>query len=349
MATMPQEPAQAPDALTLTHPAAGSHLIVPWAVSLGDDCQQALAAFDDAKAFPNLQRLLQALPQAQWLRGDEYDPTPPHERVLAQCMGWPQGQAPWAAIQAQADGLNPQAGQAWGLITPCHWLMGHDHLTLIHPDELRLGESESRAVFEAIAPLFEEEGWALHWGHPTRWYAVHPSLADLPTASLDRLLGRNPDLWMPEHPQARLIKRLQAETQMLLYQHPVNEGREARGQLTVNSFWISGNGSVPVDVTRLAQRPAGLQLADAPRQALLKGDLPGWQQAWQALEAGPLQALAQMAEAGQAVQLTLCGERHAVTLSSAAPQGWLGRTLGKLKQGLQGADASQPSKLLQQL
>lgn len=337
-----------PNAPALTAPAA-AHLVVPWAVSLGDDCQQALAALDDAQAFPHLQRLLRALPHAQWLHGDEYDPTPPHERALAQLMGWPQGQAPWAAIQAQADGLSVQAGQAWGLITPCHWLMGHDHLTLIHPDELRLGETESRAVFDAVRPLFEDEGWALHWGAPTRWYAVHPSLGDLPTASLDRLLGRNPDLWMPEHPQARLIKRLQAETQMLLYQHPVNEGREAQGQLTVNSFWISGNGTVPQDPARLAQRPAGLELADAPRQALLKGDLAGWQGAWQALEASRLQALAQQAEAGQAVQLTLCGERHAVTLSAVAPQGWLARTLGKLKQGMQATATARPSELLQRL
>jgi hypothetical protein len=349
MATMLQEPARAPDSSALKQPDVASHLIVPWAVGLGDDCQQALAAFDDAQAFPNLQRLLKVLPQAQWLRGDEYDPMPPHERVLAQSMGWPEGQAPWAAIQAQADGLSPQPGDAWGLITPCHWLMGHDHLTLIHPDELHLGEVESRAIFEAIRPLFEDEGWALHWGHPTRWYAVHPSLADLPTASLDRLLGRNPDLWMPEHPQARLIKRLQAETQMLLYQHPVNEAREGQGQLTVNSFWISGNGTVPADITRLAHRPPGLQLADAPRQALLKGDLAGWQQAWQVLEAGPLKALAQQAAAGQSVQLTLCGERHAITLSKAAPRGWMQRTLDKLKQGLASADAAEPAKLLQQL
>jgi hypothetical protein len=349
MTTMPQEPAQAPDSHALRLPAVGLHLIVPWAVSLGDDCQQALAAFDNAQDFAHLQRLLQALPQAQWQRGDEYDPTPPHERVLAQGMGWPQGQAPWAAIQAQADGLQPQAGQAWGLITPCHWLMGHDHLTLIHPDELHLGEAESRALFEAVRPLFEDEGWSLQWGQPTRWYAVHPSLAELPTASLDRLLGRNPDLWMPEHPQARLIKRLQAETQMLLYQHPVNEGREGRGQLTVNSFWISGNGTVPADVARLAQRPTGLQLADAPRQALLKGDLAGWQQAWQALEAGPLKTLAQQAEAGQTVQLTLCGERHAVTLSAPLKKGWLQRTLGKLKHGFQPARSALTSSLLQQL
>jgi hypothetical protein len=337
MTTMPQEPA-----------IATAHLVVPWAVGLSDDCQQALRALDDAQAFPHLHRLLQGLSQTTWIKGDEYDPTPPHERLLGQAMGWAQGQAPWAAIQAMADGLQPQAGQAWGLITPCHWLMGHDHLTLIHPEELCLGEPESKALFDAVRPLFEDEGWALHWGAPTRWYAVHPSLADLPTASLDRLLGRNPDLWMPEHPQARLIKRLQAETQMLLYQNPVNERRENQGQLTVNSFWISGNGTVPENAARLAHRPPGLQLADAPRQALLRHDLQAWQQAWHALDAGPLHALLALQTQGRPVQLSLTGERHAVSLSAPSRQGWLQKALGKFTPGMQPARPL-PSALLQQL
>ena len=329
------------------------HLVVPWAVSLGEDCQQALSTWDarhPRAPLPNLTRLLALLAQQDWLKGDEYDLTTPHERVLAQALSWTDGLAPWAAIQAAADGLAPQVGQAWGLITPCHWLMGHDHLTLLHPDELHLSVLESTTLFNAVRPLFEGEGWALHFGHPTRWYAVHPSLAELPTASLDRLLGRNPDLWMPEHPQARLIKRLQAETQMLLYQHPANEARQAQEQLTVNSFWLSACGTVPADAARLSQRPASLQLADGPRQALLRGDVPAWQSAWLTLDADPLRKLADAAEQGKSVQLTLCGERHALTLSAAEAQGWLQRTVGQIKQKLQGCGArASPQALLAEL
>ena len=328
------------------------HLVVPWAASLSEACQQALPALDAPQSLPHLRQLMRHLSQHDWLKGDEYDPTPPHERWLSHAMGGQGAPAPWAAIQARTDGLAPEAGQAWGLMTPCHWLMGHDHLTLLHPDELHLSDEDSHTLLDAIRPLFEDEGWALHWGHATRWYVVHPTLADLPTASLDRLVGRNPDLWMPEHPQARLLKRLQAEVQMLLYQHPLNDARQEAGAFTVNSFWLSGCGLVPeapqTSTPSQHAAPAAWTVADGLRPALLRGDVPAWAQAWQTLDQGPLRQLAQAAAQGQRVRLTLCGERHALTLGPAPDAGWLHRSLGPLQRLIQPSNVS-PSDLLRQL
>ncbi len=42
---------------------------------------------------------------------------------------------------------------------------------------------------------------------------------------------------------------------MLLYTHPINAAREARGELAVNSFWLSGTGPTPVADAR--RRRAG--------------------------------------------------------------------------------------------
>ncbi len=298
-------------------------LIVPGAVSLSEACQQALQALDSEGALPHLKHLLSRMTDTHWLRGDEYDRVTPHERVLARLRGWPDEQAPWAADLAHRDGLAPEPGEAWGVITPCHWLMGHDHLTMVHPDALNLSEAESRDLFQALQTLFEDDGWRLHWSAPTRWYACHPSLGDVSTASLDRLIGRNPDLWMPETPQARQIKRLQAEVQMLFYNHPVNDARQAQGLPTVNSFWLSGCGVATADLG--APLPLGCRVDDTLRQALLREDIPAWQAAWTALDAGPLHALRQALDAGQNVRLTLCGERHAVALQPPAATGWLHR------------------------
>ena len=70
-----------------------------------------------------------------------------------------------------------------------------------------------------MQPLFAEVGFELHWGAPQRWYLVHDSLADWPTASLDRVIGRNIDPWITDAPtqRAHLWPRLQSETQMLLH------------------------------------------------------------------------------------------------------------------------------------
>lgn len=304
---------QAPGAAPLTE-----HVLIPWATSLSEACQQALTALDDPSRFPTLHHLWGRLRPGDRLEGDEYTPVPPHERMQAAAWGWPTDQPPWAALLARADGLSV-GDQAWGLLTPCHWHLGHDHFTMLPPDDLQLDADTSRALFDAVAPLFTDEGWALHWGAPLRWYAVHPVLADLPTASLDRVVGRNPDLWMASHPQARLLRRLQAEVQMLLHQHPLNDEREARGLARINSFWLSGCG-VPRPIGGPSPRSV-----DGPRQALLQGDVSGWLQAWDTIERETLPGLAAALDAGRPVLLTVCGERHAVSLTPAPPPGWWAR------------------------
>src|SRR5690606_16353949 len=134
-----------------------------------------------------------------------------------------------------------------------------------------------------VHPLFDSEGYVLTWGAPLRWYVAHESLSELPTASIDRVIGRNVDRWLPGEPQARLLRRLQNEVQMLLYTHPLNEAREARGALPVNSFWLSGCGR-----HQAGAEPGELQLDDSLRAPLLAGDWVAWARAWRALDEGPV-------------------------------------------------------------
>ncbi|RZL00094.1 MAG: hypothetical protein EOP36_17050, partial [Rubrivivax sp.] len=130
------------------------HLVLPFAASLSEPCQQALPRLDDAAQFPHLHQLLRQLAPASRLEGDEYALSMPHERVLAQALGWQglaDGTLPWAAWQAQGSGL-PTQDRAWGLLTPCHWLMGRESLTLLDPAELRLAEPDSRTLLETLRP-----------------------------------------------------------------------------------------------------------------------------------------------------------------------------------------------------
>lgn len=322
------------------------HLILPFAASLSEPCQQALPRLDDARQWPHLHQLLGRLSQATRLDGDEYALSLPHERLLAQPLGWgdlPDGTLPWAAWQAQASGIAVQPGQAWGLLTPCHWLMGRETLTLIDPDELQLNEPDARTLLDVLRPWFEEEGWTLAYATPTRWYAAHPSLGSLPTASLDRVIGRNPDVWMPDHPQARLIKRLQNEVQMLMYEHPLNEARQAAGRLSVNSFWLSGTGALPGAAAPTA--PSHQRLITDLRAPLLASNLADWIATWQTLDATILKEACAALDAGQTVHLSLCGERSAVTLNAPVASSLAQRLLNGAKH-LLGRQTVLPSALL---
>ena len=294
------------------------HLLIPFAAPLSEAGRQAAATL----ALPHLQELLSRWRELQRDAGDEFSLSPPHERVRARALGLQGGNGllPWAAHAARADGVDT-ADLAWGLLTPAHWHLGTDQVTLIDPAALVLDETGSRACFDAVCELFTSEGFALHWGAPLRWYAAHESLATLATASLDRVIGRNVDAWLGTDPAARRMRRLQNEVQMLLYTHPLNDERAARGLLPVNSFWLSGCG--------VAQPVSGAEPAvdERLRSPALAEDWAAWVKAWQTLDEGPLRDLLSAAESGAACSLTLCGERSAVRLEPA-PRGLLERLRG---------------------
>jgi hypothetical protein len=171
-----------------------------------------------------------------------------------------------------------------------------------------LREDESRALLDLVRPSFDDAGWQIHWGAPLRWYACAPALRTLACASIDRVINRNVDLWLPRAADARLLRRLQVEVQMTWHDHPINEAREERRLPVVNSFWLSGCG-----VAQAAPLPADLLLDERLAAPLLGGNWLEWCQAWQALDAGPIDKLLGQARAGQSVALTLSGERLAHT------------------------------------
>ena len=280
----------------------GVHLLVPFAACDAAGCRQRLRSL----ALPQLSALLARMAPVAEDAGSPHDLSMPHERVLARAAGlWPgDGRVPGAAWQLRRQGEDPGEA-AWAWITPCHWAVGQDHIRMQPPEALSLAEDESRALLAAMQPYFEEDGLALRYEQPTRWLARGEPLRALACASLDRVSGSVVDEWLPRAPEARPLRRLQQEMQMLLYTHAVNEAREARGLPPVNSFWVSGAGALAAGAT--PAEPA-MQLQDALRAPALAGDWEAWAQAWQTLDATVLAPLRAALERGEPLTLTLCGD-----------------------------------------
>ena len=330
-------------------PTALPHLLIPFAVCSAD------AWLPTMKTLPkdstrHLSQLLQGMRLLHTeSSGDAHTLSPPHERALARAQGLitedhPDGLIPWAAQEA-AEQLQATGSQAWAWVTPCHWAMGREHATLTDPAALALREDESRALLAAMQPYFETDGITLHYLRPERWLAEGEPFRQLPTAALDRVLGRNVDAWLPGAkgvvaeefaagpPQdklapsggsalhevtsvgAKTLRRLQNEMQMLLYTHPLNDERAARRQLPVNSFWLSGTGALPASHTGAV--PNNISMPRSLAQAVFNDDWAAYAQAWAALDAGELAQLLARQRAGETVRLTLCGERGAQTLESS--------------------------------
>jgi len=289
------------------------HLLVPFASDRSEACRHVLHDL----ALPNLERLLALLSPAGRDEGDAVSFSPPHERALADAWGWRGGDGllPFAAHAAAGDGI--ATGElAWALLTPSHWQLGRDDVTLLDPTLLGLAEAESRALFASTGELLASEGFAVAWGANDRWYAARDDLQALATASLDRVIGRNVDRWLrapaddagaETRATLSLLRRLQSEAQLVFHGHAVNEAREERGELTANSFWLSGCGRrQPADADRTPQVAAGL------RAPLLHADWAAWAEAWRALDDADIARLLALARSGEPVTLTLCGERSAV-------------------------------------
>ncbi len=259
-----------------------SHIIIPFASSLDAACQAAIKTL----LLPNLTRFLQQAEIVHTDRGDEFDFIPPQERVL---------------------GLTEQV-----IVTPCHWAVGIDNIRMENPSDLQLTDRESRELFAAVLPYFTEDSIPLTYDTPLRWLAHGQALSSMALqgisfASLDRVIGRNVDVWQPQSQASKAIRRLQNEMQMLLYTHPSNEAREARGLPTVNSFWLSRQAASPVD--------ANVIIDSSLREPALQSDWQSWINGWQAIDKKLAQTTSSASQSGQALQLTLCGERHSVRLA----------------------------------
>ncbi len=271
--------------------------------------------------LPQLQRLVGQL-AAQPVESTGPDTlSTPHERMLARAYGLPEtdGLVPFAALQAAQAG-EPARGEGWAWITPGHWRVGRDNIVLAHPQELQLDADDSRTLLEAMQPYFAEDGITLTFDAPLRWLARGEVFRTLPTASLDRVIGRRIDGWMPAGDAGRPVRRLQQEMQMLLYTLPLNDERQRGGLLPVNSFWVSGTGALPAGYDVAQAR--GLQVSPYLRDLALQGDWAGWATAWHQLDAREGTRLAGELERGREVRITLCGETGARSWTSAGAGGW---------------------------
>lgn len=281
-------------------------LVIPFAAPLPPAGTEALRAL----RLPQIERIVRSRAVAHRDDGEPTSLSPPHERAVARAFGWrgDDGRLPFAAHAARGDGIDV-GDLAWGLLTPVHWQLGSDHVGLADPASLQLADAESRALFDAVAPLAASAGFVAAYGAPLRWYVAHDSLRELPCASLDRVIGRSVDEWLDAGGRGTPVRRLQNEMQMLLHAQPLNDARESRSLPPVNSVWLSGCG-----VAQPVPHDAGVRVDARLRAPALADDWAAWAQAWSALDA----------TLDTDAALTLCGERTAVTLAPVS-RGWFAR------------------------
>jgi hypothetical protein len=107
---------------------------------------------------------------------------------------------------------------------------------------------------------------------------------------------------------------------MLLYAHAVNDERDSRRALAVNSFWVSGSGALEAVSAAPQKSPVVIDTLSAPA---LQQDWQAWALAWQALDAREIAALlAELDSGNTSVRLSLCSEDRSMDLIPAPSGLW---------------------------
>jgi hypothetical protein len=144
-----------------------------------------------------------------------------------------------APVALRAEGVEPEAAY-WLCADPVHLRVRHDEL-VVQP-VATLSADEGRRLCADLTAHFAGEGLHFIAPHPQRWYLRLEQAPRITTHSLSEAAGRDVRNRLPEGEEALRWHGILNEIQMLLYAHPVNEAREARGEWAVNSVWLWGGG-----------------------------------------------------------------------------------------------------------
>ena len=172
--------------------------------------------------------------------------------AVAQVVGLP----PLAPATAAAAGIVAPAGArtAW-VATPLYLAAG---LTTLHLDRrsiLRLASAELASLTADFNRTFEDSGFTLVplESGEALLFAAEEQIAK--TVEPARIVGEDVAQALPDGAGAATLRRLGAEMELWLHDHPLNRARGARGEPPLSTLWIWGGGKVEQSVPQAASAP----------------------------------------------------------------------------------------------
>ncbi len=154
------------------------------------------------------------------------------------------GDYPIAAVQRLGAGAEPD-DRFWLQAIPVCLRPDQDRLLLFDTRDFDFPTSEADALGSLFRDHFEQQGLKLQLESPHEWYLSPEDAPDITTYGLGEVFGRNMDIFLPTGREALQWHALLNEIQMLFFNAPVNQQREAEGKMPVSGLWFSGGGRLP--------------------------------------------------------------------------------------------------------
>jgi hypothetical protein len=170
-----------------------------------------------------------------------------------------------AALTLQADGVT--AGEDyWLRADPVHIRLQREQMIL--QADVAPNAEEAAQLCASLNAHFASDGLRFLAPHPRRWYVQMANAPEVQTRPLAQVIGRNVQAHLPAGKDALHWHAVFNEIQMLLFAHAVNQAREERGELAINSVWLWGGGVAPAALLRpYAEVSGDSELAMAFAQA----------------------------------------------------------------------------------
>ena len=159
-----------------------------------------------------------------------------------------------AAISLLGENAVAPDDDYWLRADPVHLSINRDRVVLLDASQLDIGAEEAKQLCDSLNEHFHGDGLSFIAPNPQRWYVKCATGHPLQTHPLSVVRGRRIDKFGFSGPGRGLWEGRLSEAQMLLHAHPVNEAREERDALAINSLWLWGGGHLPAAPTSPIQR-----------------------------------------------------------------------------------------------
>ncbi|MDD3352865.1 hypothetical protein [Zoogloea sp.] len=291
------------------------------------------------------------------------------EALLTRRFGM-HGPIPHARLRRLGEMDGTDAPGHWLCCDPVHLHFARDKLLLADASGLAITRVEADTLMAGLNETFGDIG-QFEAPAPDRWYlrvAEAPVPRFHPIADVN---GRPVQLFLPEGDDCPRWARLSNEIEVWLYNHPINEAREANGQRRINGIWLWGAGETDLRTRPPVQRilanapyPRGLArhagiasgtaehfqpspettlaVVDTLHRPLLHMTPDAWTAALETLEKDWFAPLLQALKAGQLkhLRITVPGDRHLLELEIGQRGLW---KFWRKPQGLDALLATAPS------
>ncbi len=134
----------------------------------------------------------------------------------------------------------------WIRADPVHLRIEQNHIMLADSQAFQISEEEAKQITHDLNQnLGRYHNFSVLPLHSDRWYIQLATAPEMHTHTLGQVTCMNINNFLPTGKDSITWHKIFNEAQMLLHEHSVNQQRESRGELTVNSIWFWGGGVMP--------------------------------------------------------------------------------------------------------